>query len=56
MMKGKTFTIKTFIKKQFLTYIDFDCELNNKNKDNWDGCVHKNVFESFILIGQNLFV
>ena len=34
LMQNKTIAIETFIIEQFLTYDDFDGELQNRNKDN----------------------
>ena len=50
LMRDKTNAIETFIKEQFLTYDDFDGELRNRNKDNWDEYAQDCIREySFLL-------
>ena len=50
LMRDKTNAIETFIKEQFLTYDDFDGELKNRNKDNWDEYAQDCIREySFLL-------
>ena len=58
LMQNKTNAIETFIKEQFLTYDDFDGELKNRNKDDWDeyaqDCIREysflldRIYESYI--------
>ena len=50
LMQNKTIAIETFIIEQFLTYDDFDGELQNRNKDNWDEYAQDCIREySFLL-------
>jgi len=49
-MQNKTNTIEIFIKEQFLTYSDFEGEIKNRNKDNWDEYTQDCIREySFLL-------
>ena len=64
LMRDKTNAIETFIKEQFLTYDDFDGELQNRNKDNWDeyaqDCIREysflldRIYESYISMQNTL--
>ena len=49
-MQNKIIAIEAFIIEQFLTYDDFDGELKNRNKDNWDEYAQDCIREySFLL-------